>query len=56
VPGTAFGLDGSFDHRLRLTFAEPEEILIEAVDRIAAAWADQGHLVPSNDPTWSTVI
>ncbi|MCG2798325.1 MAG: PLP-dependent aminotransferase family protein [Cellulomonas sp.] len=39
VPGTAFGVDGSFDDRLRLTFAEPEEVLDEAVRRIAAAWS-----------------
>lgn len=38
VPGTAFGVDGSFDNRLRLTYAEPEEVLDEAVRRIATAW------------------
>ena len=37
VPGPRFGVDGTFEHRLRLPFALPEPDLVEAVDRLAAA-------------------
>ncbi|WP_240675548.1 PLP-dependent aminotransferase family protein [Cellulomonas endophytica] len=42
VPGTAFGVDGSFEDRLRLTFSEPASTITEGVRRVAAAWEDLG--------------
>jgi DNA-binding transcriptional MocR family regulator len=56
VPGTAFGVDGSFDDHLRLTFAEPEEVLDEAVRRIAATWSALDRPAGTPAPRWSTVV
>lgn len=39
VPGTAFGVDGTFEDRLRVPFSRPPEELRRAVDGLAAAWA-----------------
>ena len=55
VPGTAFGVDGTFDDRLRLTFSEPEEVLATAVERIAAAWATLDRPVTGRRP-WAPVV
>lgn len=38
VPGPAFGVDGSFDDRLRVPFALPPAQLEEGVARLARAW------------------
>lgn len=43
VPGPVFGLDGSFEDRLRLTFTQPAEILVEGVARLARAWGRLDH-------------
>ncbi|QCB95256.1 PLP-dependent aminotransferase family protein [Cellulomonas shaoxiangyii] len=39
VPGTAFGVDGTFEDRLRVPFSQPVDVLRRAVDGLAAAWA-----------------
>ncbi|WP_309134175.1 PLP-dependent aminotransferase family protein [Cellulomonas sp.] len=39
VPGTAFGVDGTFEDRLRVPFSQPPAQLRRAVDGLAAAWA-----------------
>ncbi|WP_255449060.1 aminotransferase class I/II-fold pyridoxal phosphate-dependent enzyme [Cellulomonas sp. JZ18] len=39
VPGTAFGVDGTFEDRLRVPFSRPPAELRRAVDGLAAAWA-----------------
>lgn len=39
VPGTAFGVDGTFADRLRVPFAQPADRLERAVEGLAAAWA-----------------
>ena len=38
TPGPVFGVDGGLDQWLRLPYARPEEQLVEAVKRMAAAW------------------
>jgi DNA-binding transcriptional MocR family regulator len=38
TPGPVFGVDGGLDQWLRLPYARPEEQLVEAVKRKAAAW------------------
>ena len=38
--GHRFGVDGGFEQYLRLPFASPPAVLIEAVDRLAAAYDD----------------
>lgn len=60
VPGTAFGTDGTFDDRLRLTFSEPEPVLTTAVERIARAWSTldrsaPDHAAPDRRP-WTPVV
>ena len=42
APGPAFGVDGSFEDRLRLTFAAPPEQLERGVAGLAAAWRSLG--------------
>jgi DNA-binding transcriptional MocR family regulator len=37
--GASLSVDGSFSDRIRLAFGEEPELLREAVDRLAAAWA-----------------
>ncbi len=39
VPGTAFGVDGTFEDHLRVPFSQPADMLRRAVDGLAAAWA-----------------
>ena len=39
VPGPIFGVDGSFESRLRLPFCLPVEDLEQGVSRLATAWA-----------------
>lgn len=39
VPGTAFGVDGTFEDHLRVPFSQPVDRLRRAVDGLAAAWA-----------------
>lgn len=55
VPGTAFGTDGTFDDRLRLTFGEPEPVLVTAVQRIAEAWATLDRPAPARRP-WAPAV
>ena len=55
VPGTAFGTDGTFDDRLRLTFSEPEPVLSTAVDRIAGAWSTLDRPAPPRRP-WAPAV
>ncbi|WP_370523987.1 PLP-dependent aminotransferase family protein [Cellulomonas sp. APG4] len=55
VPGPAFGVDGSFEDRLRLPFALPPEQLEEGVARLALAWRTLGTAgrrrpVPAQEP------
>lgn len=40
VPGPLFGVDGSFEDRLRLTFSQPVDVLVEGVARLAEAWRE----------------
>lgn len=42
VPGPVFGVDGSFENRLRLTFTQSPQVLDLGVRRLAAAWASLG--------------
>ena len=46
APGPAFGVDGTFDDRLRVPFSQPVESLRRAVDGLAAAWAALGGATP----------
>lgn len=46
APGPTFGVDGTFDDRLRVPFAQPEDALRRAVDGLAAAWAALGGAEP----------
>ncbi|TFH74383.1 PLP-dependent aminotransferase family protein [Cellulomonas sp. HD19AZ1] len=39
APGTAFGVDGTFDDHLRVPFSQPVEALRRAVDGLTAAWS-----------------
>jgi DNA-binding transcriptional MocR family regulator len=39
APGSAFGVDGGFDQRLRLPFAAAPDQLERGVAGLAAAWA-----------------
>lgn len=39
APGTLFGVDGTFDDHLRVPFAQPVDVLRQAVDGLARAWA-----------------
>lgn len=55
VPGPAFGVDGSFEDRLRLPFALPVAELEEGVARLTLAWRALGssrrrHRVPAHEP------
>lgn len=38
APGPVFSVEGGLDNWLRFPYARPEEQLVEAVERIAAAW------------------
>ncbi|MDO8120357.1 PLP-dependent aminotransferase family protein [Isoptericola sp. b490] len=42
TPGSAFGVDGGFETRLRLPFAAPAEHLVRGVTALASAWATLG--------------
>lgn len=46
VPGTAFGVDGSFEQNLRLPFTTSPDDLRRAVAGLAAAWAGLGITTP----------
>ncbi|WP_456846245.1 MocR-like transcription factor YczR [Cellulomonas sp. P5_C6] len=50
VPGTAFGVDGSFERNLRLPFSTTAENLRRAVTGLAEAWAGLGVTEPSPGP------
>jgi len=50
VPGTAFGVDGSFEANLRLPFTSSPEHLRRGVDGLASAWAALGGTEPSAGP------
>ncbi|HZC69146.1 MAG TPA: PLP-dependent aminotransferase family protein [Jatrophihabitans sp.] len=39
VPGSRFGVDGTLERFLRLPYALPADRLVEAVNRLAAVWA-----------------
>ena len=39
APGPVFSVEGGADHWLRIPYAKPEAQLVQAVDRIADAWA-----------------
>ncbi|GIG27442.1 GntR family transcriptional regulator [Cellulomonas marina] len=57
VPGTAFGTDGSFDDRLRLTFSEPAAVLDDGLRRVAAAWSALGEPAGAVEaPPWRAVV
>lgn len=52
APGPAFGVDGSFETRLRLPFTAPADELARGVEALAAAWrtlAARGQLGPVAD-------
>ncbi|MBB5996509.1 PLP-dependent aminotransferase family protein [Streptomonospora salina] len=40
APGPLFGVDGTLERRVRLSYAHPPEVLAEGVDRLARAWAE----------------
>jgi DNA-binding transcriptional MocR family regulator len=42
APGPIFGVDGSFENRLRLTFTQPPDILDRGVRALASAWRELG--------------
>jgi DNA-binding transcriptional MocR family regulator len=50
VPGTAFGVDGSFERNLRLPFTTTADELRRAVTGLAAAWAGLGVTEPAPGP------
>jgi DNA-binding transcriptional MocR family regulator len=50
VPGTAFGVDGSFERNLRLPFTTSPDDLRRAVAGLAAAWAGLGVTAPVLGP------
>ena len=50
APGTAFGVDGTFDDHLRVPFSQPVDALRRAVDGLAAAWASLGGSTPARVP------
>ncbi|GAB3671841.1 PLP-dependent aminotransferase family protein [Actinocorallia lasiicapitis] len=43
VPGPVFGVDGVLEDCFRLPFVLPPDVLVEAVDRLALAYADLEH-------------
>ncbi|GEL96915.1 MocR-like transcription factor YczR [Cellulomonas terrae] len=50
VPGTAFGVDGSFERNLRLPYTTSPDDLRRAVTGLAAAWAGLGVTAPVAGP------
>lgn len=50
VPGTAFGVDGSFERNLRLPFTSTADDLRRAVTGLADAWAGLGVTEPAAPP------
>lgn len=42
TPGPAFGVDGSFENFIRLTFTASPEVLADAVGRLATVWHSLG--------------
>jgi DNA-binding transcriptional MocR family regulator len=42
LPGPSFGVDGSFERNLRLTFSEPADVIEAGVRGLATAWAALG--------------
>ena len=50
VPGTAFGVDGSFERNLRVPFTTSPDDLRRAVAGLAAAWAGLGITAPVTGP------
>jgi DNA-binding transcriptional MocR family regulator len=50
VPGTAFGVDGSFERNLRLPFTASADDLHRAVAGLAAAWGALGITAPVTGP------
>lgn len=50
VPGTAFGVDGSFERNLRLPYTTSPDDLRRAVAGLAAAWAGLGVTAPVAGP------
>ena len=50
VPGTAFGVDGSFERNLRVPFTTSPDDLRRAVAGLAAAWAGLGITAPVVGP------
>lgn len=50
VPGTAFGVDGSFERNLRLPYTTSPDELRRAVAGLAAAWAGLGVTAPVAGP------
>ncbi|HEY8719941.1 PLP-dependent aminotransferase family protein [Pengzhenrongella sp.] len=42
VPGTSFGVDGSFEDRLRLPFAQPLHEIERGIEGLASAWRTLG--------------
>jgi DNA-binding transcriptional MocR family regulator len=50
LPGTAFGVDGSFEQNLRLPFTTSPEDLRRAVAGLAEAWASLGVTGPVTGP------
>ncbi len=51
--GPSFAPEGGLDRFIRLPFGQPAHVLVEAVERIAAAWRDtvaQPTLLPRGRP------
>ena len=51
VPGTAFGVDGSFEQNLRVPFSTSPDELRRGVSALADAWASLGKTEPATGPT-----
>ena len=50
VPGTAFGVDGSFEHNLRVPFTATPDELRRGVAGLTAAWQALGVAPSGNLP------
>jgi DNA-binding transcriptional MocR family regulator len=55
-PGPVFGVDGGFESFVRVPFTRPVPELLEAVDRLADAWAAVGSGTTRQDDRRSRVM
>jgi DNA-binding transcriptional MocR family regulator len=56
APGPRFGIDGTFENRIRLPYCLPEATLEDAATRLAAAWraVTEGAPAPDLEPAFVT--